>query len=315
MMTKEQKIRLGAFLLFSILLFVAILSLFLVPKLREEGDLYFINFKDISVNGLFVGSPVKYQGVEIGKVMRIHVNPKDLNSILVDTKIRKGFPVKKDMTATLMYTGITGLKFVELSGGENASENLGPRGEIRTGRGLGEKAEDIVSNIDSAVKSINFLLSPDNQKKISLFLENAEKSSEILSSVLENKRDNLESSITNIEKASVDFGKVTGNLFEISDNLNKLTERLEAESEGALTNLSKRFSDEEMGKVLQNLEAFIEAASSSLTKIESVLIHQQEELNKMFVSLGDAMENLSRFSRELTEDPTLFIRGRKEKKK
>lgn len=314
-MTKEQKARLGVFLLASFFLFVLILAILLIPKLKEEGDLYFINFKNTSVGGIFIGSPVKYQGVDIGKVTGIRVNPNDLNSILVDTKIRKGFSVKKDMRATLMYTGITGLRSVELSGGENASENLEPNGEIQTGRGLGEKAEDIVSNIDSAVKSINVFLSPENQQKISLFLENAEKSSGILTSVLESRKATLENSVTNIEKASLDFGRVTENLLQITDNLGKITGTLETGTEGALANLSKRFSDEEMGEVLKNLETFIVAATSSLAKIENVLISQQEGLSTMLKTLGEALENLSRFSKELTEDPTVFLRGRKEKKK
>lgn len=315
MITKEQKNRLAVFLIASFGILILILGIFIIPKLKEQGEIYYINFKEISVNGLYVGSPVKYQGVEVGKVHRIGVNPDDLNSILVHTKLRKQFPVKKDMTAMLMYMGITGQKFVELSGGNNDSENLEPNGEIQTRRGLGEKAEDIVTNIDAAVQSINNLLDPDNQKRISLFLENAEKSSAILSSVLEEKRSNLENSLVNLENATLDFGAVTENLSKISQDLSKLTGTLESQSGQALDNLNKRFSDEEMGRVLRNLEAFIETASMSLNKIETVLIRQQEEVKNTFQSLAEAIDNLSKFSREMTEDPTLFIRSRKEKKK
>jgi phospholipid/cholesterol/gamma-HCH transport system substrate-binding protein len=315
MVTKEQKIRLGIFLVASLAIFIVVLGVFLVPKIRERGDVYFINFKETSVNGLYIGSSVKYQGVEVGKVIQIQVNPIDLNSILVYTKIKKGFPLKQDMTAVLNYMGVTGQKFVELSGGKSESENIAPRGEIPTRRGLGEKAEDIVANIDSAVQRINNLLDPENQQRITLFLENAEKSSKILSTVLEEKRENLENSLVNLEKATLEFGQVTENLTKISGDLSKLTGSLETHSGEAIENLTKRFSDEEMGRVLRNLEAFIETASSSLTKIENVLIHQQEEVGATFKSLSEALENFSKFSRELTEDPTLFIRSRKEKKK
>ncbi|MGB8952868.1 MAG: MlaD family protein [Candidatus Aminicenantales bacterium] len=315
MVTKEQKIRLGIFLAVSLVLMIILLGLFLLPTLKEEGETYFINFKGISVNGLYNGSPVKYQGVEIGSVSQITVNPKDLNSILVYIKVKRLFPVKKDMTATLIYTGITGQKFVELSGGKNDSENLSPQGEIRTGRGLGEKAEDIVSNIDSAVQSINRLLDPKNQQRISLFLENAEKTSEVISSVLGKKRENLENSITYIEKASLEFGEVTEKLRQVMENLRQLTGKLEAGSGEALNSLTKRFSDEEMGEVIKNLDAFIEIASSSLKKMENVLLLQQEQLKNTLENLAVAIDNLSKFSRELMEDPTLFIRSRKEKKK
>ena len=314
-MTKEQKARLGIFLIVSLVVFFVIIGFFLVPKLREAGNIYFINFKGTSVNGLFEGSPVKYQGVEVGRVSRILVNPRDINSILVYTKITKGFFVKKDMTATLMYMGVTGQKFVELSGGSNESENLESSGEIMTRRGLGEKAEDIVSNIDHAVQGISNLLDVENQKRISLFLENAEKSSEILSDVLETRKEGLEESVTNIQKASRSFSDVTENLRKVTEDLAKITERIEGRSGEAFDNINKRFSDEEMGKVLNNLQAFIETASTSVNKIETVFIYQQEELKNTFESLSQAIDNLSQFSRELTEDPTLFIRTRRDKKK
>lgn len=314
-MTKEQKVRLGIFLIVSLVVFFMIIGFFLVPKLREAGNIYYVNFKGTSINGLFEGSPVKYQGVEVGRVSRILVNPRNINSILVYTKIAKGFSVKKDMTATLMYMGITGQKFVELSGGSNESENLESNGEIITRKGLGEKAEDIVSNIDQAVQGISNLLDVENQKRISLFLENAEKSSEILSDVLETRRGSLEESVANIQKASRSFSDVTENLRKVTEDLGKITEKIEANTGEAIDNINKRFSDEEMGKVLNNLQAFIDTASTSLNKIETVFIYQQEELKNTFESLGQAIDNLSEFSRELTEDPTLFIRTRKEKKK
>lgn len=314
-MTKEQKARLGIFLIVSLVVFCVILGVFLVPKLRDEGSIYFINFKGTSVTGLFEGSPVNYQGVEVGRVNRILVNPKDINSVLVYTKISKGFSVKKDMTATMMYIGITGQKSVELSGGTNESENLGPNGEIPTRRGLGEKAEDIVSNIDQAVRGISNLLDVENQEKISLFLENVEKSSDILSNVLESRKESLEESVANIQKASRSFSDVTENLRKVTEDLGKITGKLEAGSGEAIQNINKRFSDEEMGNVLNSLTTFIDAATASLNKIETVFIYQQETMRNTFQSLSEAMDNLSQFSRELTEDPTLLIRTRKEKKK
>ncbi len=314
-MTKQQKTRLGIFLIASFVIIIAILGYFFVPKMKEKGVDFFINFRGTTVNGLYVGSPVKYQGVEVGRVERIVVNPNNIDSVLVTVKVEKEFSMKKDMTAGLVYMGITGQKFVELSGGSNESQNLEPRGEIMTRRGLEEKAENIVANIDRAVLGISNLLGQDNQERISLFLDNVEKSSGILTEVLEARKDSLEESIANIQKASQAFSAVTENLKKVTENLSTITDNLEASSGEAFNNLNKRFSDEEMGKVLRNLEAFIDTASHSLNKIETMFIRQQKDLKDTFESLSQAIDNLSKFSRELTEDPTLFIRTRKEKKK
>jgi phospholipid/cholesterol/gamma-HCH transport system substrate-binding protein len=314
-MTKQQKARLGIFLIASFMILLMILGFFIIPKLQEKGNIFLIDFRGTTVNGLYVGSPVKYLGVDIGRVERIMVNPSNINSVLVTINVEKRFSMKRDMTAALVYLGITGQKFVELSGGSNESQILEAHGEIMTRKGLEQKAEDIVSNIDRAVLGISNLLDVQNQERISLFLDNVEKSSTILSDVLEARKESLEESLANIQKASQAFSDVTENLRQVTENLSGIAGSLESSAGAAFDNLNKRFSDEEMGKVLRNLEAFIDTASSSVNKIETMFIHQQEELRNTFENLSQAMDNLSKFSREITEDPTLLLRRRKEKKK
>lgn len=315
MTTKEQKKRLGIFLVIALAAFIIVLAVLVIPGITERGELYYINFEETSVYGLYVGSEVKYQGVTIGRVAEIRVNPQNLDSVLVYVRIDREFPVKEDMEAVLMYMGITGQKYVDLSGGTIESPSLSAGDEIHSSRGIGEKAEDIVANIDLALNNINSVLGEDNQRKISLFLENAEKTSEILSSVLEQRQENLSNAITNLERATLEFGAVTENLEEITSDLGTLTAALEESAEQALNNLAQRFSDEEMGEIIENMDSFIVSASESMDILEQVLLRQQREIQELFEGVSQAMENLTRFTRELAEDPTLLIRSRREKKK
>jgi phospholipid/cholesterol/gamma-HCH transport system substrate-binding protein len=294
MITKEQRIRLYAFTAVALGLLAIFLALLIVPLIKARGVPFFIHFKNTSVNGLLVGAPVKYQGVEVGKVNRIRVLPEDLSSIRVELEIEKGFPIRTDMTATITYAGITGSKFIELAGGE--------------------KAEDIVANIDQAVRRINDLLGDENQKRINQFLENTEKSAAIISGVLEAKRENLSNAITNIEKVALDFGGVTENLRRITSDLGGITTKLNENAAQAIDSFNKRFSDDEMGKVLKNLQGFIESTSSAFKKIEDFLFVQQTDLHNTVDVMSLALDNLSKFSRALVEDPTLFLRSRKVKK-
>lgn len=314
MITKEQRTRLFIFSVVALGLLVVFLALLIVPQIKARGVPYFIGFKNTSVNGLLVGAPVKYQGVEVGKVRQIRVLPDDLSAIQVELEIEKGFPVRTDMTATMTYAGITGSKFIELAGGTSAAARREPGGEILSARSLGEKAEDIVGNIDQAVRRINELLGDENQKRINQFLQNTEKSATIISEVLEAKRENLSNAITNIEKAALDFGAVTENLRRITSDLGGLTGKLNENAAQAIDNINKRFSDEEMGKVLKNLQGFIEATSSGMKKVEDFIFLQQTDLRGTVDLMGLAIDNLSKFSRALVEDPMLFLRSRKVKK-
>jgi phospholipid/cholesterol/gamma-HCH transport system substrate-binding protein len=315
MMTHEQKTRLGIFLTLATIVFLVVLGIFLVPKLREAGDVYYINFKNASVNGLLLGSSVRYQGVDIGKVTRIEVNRKDLNSVFVYIKIQRGFPIKVDTTAVLMLAGITGLRFIDLRGGSPDAAFLPPRGEIPMGRGLEEKAGDIVSNIETAVNSFNSLLSRENLDRINSFLEKAQKSSEMISQVIEAKRGKLESSFDNVERASNQFASVTENLNTISTNVSEMSKKIVASSQAAVDNIAKRFSDEEMGQVIKDFRTFVDTTSTDLKKISDGLLSGEADLKQAIQSLSATLDNLARFTREISEDPTSLVRARKEKKK
>lgn len=319
MITKEQKIRLSIFLVTAAVLFVIILGAFIYPRLKEKGDIYYINFKGTSVNGLNVGSDVKYQGVKIGMVADIDVNPKDLNSILVYVRIKPRFPVKQDMRAALVYAGITGLRFIEISGGHIQSKLVPPEGEIFTQKGLGEKAEDIVLNVDNVVEAVNEMLNRENREKFSLLLNNLEKSTALISKVLEEREKSVVDSIGKFDAAITEIIEVTENLKTFSEYLNGLSERVPIEkvvkeSETLIKTISQRFSQQEMGKVLGSLDTFFATSTSSIRKIENRFIDLESELNKTLVSLRESMENIARFTRDLREDPTLLIRKRAQKR-
>jgi phospholipid/cholesterol/gamma-HCH transport system substrate-binding protein len=314
MMTHEQKTRLAVFLSLATVIFITVAGFFIAPKLRDTGEIYVVDFRNTSVQGLIIGSLVKYRGVEVGRVVRIRVNPTDLDSILVDVKIRTDVVVKTDMTASMVYVGLTGQKYIEISGGTLAAPNLAARGTIPTSRGLGEKADDIVNNIETTAKRITELLSPENIAKIDAFLSNVEKSSATVSGVLDSRKTSLDNTLLSIEKATADFAEATKSLVPVTEDLDKLITTIEANSQRTLDNISQRFSAEEMGMVLKDVRDFLATASLSLKRVESVLVEQQAELQRTFASLGEAVDNLARFSREIADEPSAILRTRKDKK-
>lgn len=315
MMTHEQKTRLGIFLVISTIIFLVILGFFLVPKLREAGETYYINFRNTSVNGLLLGSAVRYQGVEIGKVTRIQVNRADLDSVFVYIKVQRGFPIKRDTKAVLALAGITGVRFVDLSGGSRDSVRLESGGEIQMDRGLMDQVGDIVTNVATAANSFNNLLSKENRDRISHFLEKADESSDMISQVLAAKRQKIESSFDNVAKAANEFASVTENLHKISANVSDMSEKIVAHVNAAVDNIAKRFSDEELGQTMKDFRALVNTTSANLQKVSDNLVAEQADLKKILASLSLTIDNLARFSREISEDPTAIIKARKEKQK
>src|ERR1700676_5633201 len=67
-----------------------------------------------SVSGLTPGSPVRYLGVDVGKVGRILIDPQQRNRVLVLADIEATPPIDGRTRASLSLLGITGLLFIDL---------------------------------------------------------------------------------------------------------------------------------------------------------------------------------------------------------
>jgi len=90
---------------------------------HHDDVLYRIHFPD-SVSGLAVGDPVKFRGIDVGTVKSLSIDPDDSRLVLVDLRLRKETPVKTDTRASLALKGITGVVYIELSGGDPAAKAL-----------------------------------------------------------------------------------------------------------------------------------------------------------------------------------------------
>lgn len=312
MITKEQKKRLHVFLVVSTILLIAALGSFVIPLIQHRGDLYSINFTGISVSGLEKGATVKYQGVRVGSTEEINVNPNDLKSILVSVRIQRKFKVKADMRAKLMFTGITGLKFIELYGGSNESPCIAPGDSIPTEPGMGEKAEDIVQNIDEAVKRINEVLSPRNQQNLEEFVEHLNKTATVLSEVFNIRRVNLEELLIQLDSASANLERSTKELNVFLANLNRALpadrlDRIGRDLEKSLSSLSQRFSANEFGRLIQTTDAGIQ-------RISTAIVDLKREIGKAVEVIHDTFANLRLFTRRLDEDPNILLRKSKRRR-
>jgi phospholipid/cholesterol/gamma-HCH transport system substrate-binding protein len=80
-----------------------------------------------SVNGVSVGSVVKYRGVQVGTVNKITLDPDHPQYVQVMTKVDPKTPLRLDTKASLEMVGITGLAYVELKGSSNTAPPLKPQ--------------------------------------------------------------------------------------------------------------------------------------------------------------------------------------------
>ena len=90
---------------------------------KSDDVVYRIHF-DESVSGLALGDSVKYHGVDVGTVKAMTLDPVDPRLVQVEVRLRRDAPVKTDTKASLVLKGITGVVYVELTGGSAAAKRL-----------------------------------------------------------------------------------------------------------------------------------------------------------------------------------------------
>ena len=77
-----------------------------------------------SANGLSVGSPVRFNGINVGTVRSLAIDANDPRYSIAITEVSADAPVLKSTRATLEIQGLTGAAYIELSGGRKGDENI-----------------------------------------------------------------------------------------------------------------------------------------------------------------------------------------------
>jgi phospholipid/cholesterol/gamma-HCH transport system substrate-binding protein len=139
--TRAQKVRLGLFVFVA----VGILAIVVVVKVGESlfdvRDSYRVRMPG-SVGSLDPGAAVTFNGITVGRVERVGVDPDDVGVVAIDLSLASGTPIPEDTRATVAMRGITGMKYVELDGGTNAARRRLPGEEIPAGRSSLDEIED-----------------------------------------------------------------------------------------------------------------------------------------------------------------------------
>jgi phospholipid/cholesterol/gamma-HCH transport system substrate-binding protein len=194
---------------------------------RYYGKSYdtYLAFMTESVAGLNLNAPVKYRGVDVGLVRKIALDPQNVERVQLTLSILRGTPVKDDTIAILQTQGLTGIAYVELTGGRKDSPPLVARqGEdypvIRSGPSLFARLDTslttLIEKASRSMDSINALLDDENRRAISQTMADLR----VVSRTLAQRS-------ATIDAALADAGKATANAARFTADLPTLVKRIE----------------------------------------------------------------------------------------
>jgi phospholipid/cholesterol/gamma-HCH transport system substrate-binding protein len=238
----------GAFVLLVIAMAVSFVFWYTEQQDRRTYQRYEIYFPG-SVSGLTAGSPVRYLGVDVGKVVRIMLDPQQRKTVQVIADIDSTAPIDARTRASLSLQGVTGLLFVDLEQDPKADST----GALEAGqrypmiRSRRSDFDVLLSNLPALTTHLveladhfNEVFSNENVRSLKATLENARLAGERLPStvhevqllVADVRRTTQAVEGTVLELRSVigedspDLRAAVANIRQISDNLAKTTQRL-----------------------------------------------------------------------------------------
>src|SRR6201993_4783952 len=181
METRAHYVAVGTFVLAVIFLaFVAVLWLG-STEYGEQAKRYYIFFRG-SVAGLNKGSQVQYNGIPVGQVVDIRVDPNNLEQIQVTVEINTNIvDIKSDARAFLDANILNGIATIQIRGGTQEAVNLEPQPGhkypvIKAGRSELEEVKaslpELVADVKAATRSLNALLDEQNRQAVSDTLQN-----------------------------------------------------------------------------------------------------------------------------------------------
>ena len=284
MVNRSQKIRLGIFLTFTTILLIVTFVIIAGNKLMEKRDHYYIQYRNVSVIGLQVGSSVKYYGINIGQVKDITIDAKDINNVNVEISIKKGTPVKEDVVATLVSVGITGIKQIELTGGSNEAALLPPDSNIRPGTSyiddITGKAEKIAEKFELLLNNIIAMTSDDNRVKVNDILSSTH-------NLIEENRTVLNSTIENMNSLLTENRNVLRTTLK---SLNQLINENRKMLNQVLTSTNSIIDEnrEPLHRAFNQLDSasyymaqFVRSAENSLEKLDGVITNASTFSDKL----------------------------------
>ncbi len=283
--SKGEKARLGAFLL-GTAAFLAIVLFYMVGKKVFTRKVPYYTRLSESVSGLELGTPVKQNGVDVGNISAILTDSGDITKSVVRFEVAKGTPIKSDMLATMGSYGITGLKYLEITGGSYSSPDVPPGGEVRSELSIIGK---FTARADSIAQKIDKLLG------------------NVLAITESQGRDQVERLVRSSANLASSLDSLTADVARIKPG--KRLDIILGQVEAATLTLKTKIQKADIDETVHEYRKAAEGATGVAQKLDITILRIQEDLSQSMNNLKETMKNMNAFSRQIKDNPSVLLRS------
>jgi phospholipid/cholesterol/gamma-HCH transport system substrate-binding protein len=188
METKANYVMIGAATVIGAVLIMLFAMWISGGDFRRGYNEYDVVFDD-PVRGLTEGGEVRFNGIKVGEVQDLRIDPDNTRRVIARIRVSSDVPVKVDSEAQLEPIGLTGVTLIQLTAGSPTGEILRPSGfgpppRIQ-GRGsqidvIVARGEEVALRASEAMAAVRDLLTEENIARVTRIIENLERVSDEL---------------------------------------------------------------------------------------------------------------------------------------
>ncbi|PTM38801.1 MlaD family protein [Bosea sp. 124] len=263
-----------------------------------------------TVTGLGRGSSVLFNGLRVGEVTRIELQPDDPRRIYAVIQVDRTTPLRVDTRARIEAQGLAGVVAVQLLGGDPNSAVLttqpgqalptiiAERSEfqdiLETVRTIAKRADDVLGGIEGLVK--------DNAGPIGNTVRNVEK----FSAALGNNSDGIDKLMQSFGTIAETIAPLSEKLGVLSQELTEIVRSVDQKKVSSIVENVDRFtaalggSSDDVGKAVKDVASITDKLNRAADQVEGVLKSAQAFLNtaagqdgrSAFTEVSDAAKSI-----------------------
>jgi len=274
-------------------------------SLERSFDRYRVVFNE-PVTGLTVGGDVRFNGIKVGEVKDIQIDPADPSRTIATIDVEAGTPVKTDSAVRLTLQGITGLSYILISGGspdalllKRVSDGDVPTmtADLSELQRLLANSEETITNVNNVLERAARLFSDENVRNISRALENVA----VVTDELADNRERISQTVERVSALSARLDVILANTEALTYNLRTASEKdlpeILSEAETAMANLRRAAAD---------IERLTEEASPQFEAFSSEAL---PELSRTVADTRALIAALNRIVRRAERSPRNLLSG------
>ncbi len=294
METRINYLLVGIFVLVLGFAFLASITWLTLRPATQDYNTYLV-YTTYSVSGLSPEAPVKYNGVDVGRVARLRLDPENPDQVKILLEIRPNTPVRQNTLATIEMQGLTGIAYLNLTSPSQDAPLLKPSRqepypEIQSGPSLLTRMDEgitaLLTSLTQTSDSVHEFISGPNKVAINKSLGRLEELLNSLSGQTESMGETFKAAAYILEQGAA-----------ASDNIPELLESL-GQAGTALEQMANEVRQQsvDIGSATttssQGIAQFMEEGGHQVRILATDLQRLIQRLENLTATLADHPESL-----------------------